>query len=176
MEYYYTDGTTNYGPFTPEQLREKNITATTRVWHSGLSGWVAASEVPELASVITSTPPLSTPPPPSQTTQTTYSSPGMGNIPNKPPKTWLVESILVTLFCCLPFDIAGIIFASRVESKFYAGDYAGAWQASQDAGRWTRIGFFLGLAVLILYVIYIVWIVIWASNNGGDFEQIIPNF
>jgi len=34
----------------------------------------------------------------------------------KPPKSWLVESILVTLFCCLPFGIAGIVNASRVES------------------------------------------------------------
>ena len=34
---------------------------------------------------------------------------------NTPPKNWLVESILVTLFCCLPLGIAGIINASKVE-------------------------------------------------------------
>lgn len=28
------------------------------------------------------------------------------------PKTWMAESILVTVFCCLPFGIAGIVFAS----------------------------------------------------------------
>jgi len=32
-----------------------------------------------------------------------------------PPKNWLVESILVTLFCCLPLGIAGIINASKEE-------------------------------------------------------------
>ena len=36
------------------------------------------------------------------------------------PKNWLVESILVTIFCCLPFGIAGIVFASQVNSKFAA--------------------------------------------------------
>jgi len=58
--------------------------------------------------------------------------------PPQPPKNWLVESILVTLFCCLPFGIAGIIFATQVNSKWTAGDYNGALQASKDAGKWTK--------------------------------------
>ena len=44
-----------------------------------------------------------------------------------PPKNWLVESILVTIFCCLPFGIAGIVFASQVNSKWAAGDYNGGY-------------------------------------------------
>ena len=35
-----------------------------------------------------------------------------------PPKTWLVESILVTLFCCLPFGVVAIVNSSKVESHF----------------------------------------------------------
>ncbi|MBS1731177.1 MAG: CD225/dispanin family protein [Bacteroidetes bacterium] len=70
-----------------------------------------------------------------------------------PPKNWLVESILVTLFCCLPFGIAGIIFATQVNTKFQVGDYAGALQASKDAGKWTKIGFFIGIAGIVLYII-----------------------
>src|ERR1700759_2376433 len=68
------------------------------------------------------------------------------------PKNWLVESILVTLFCCLPFGIAGIVFASQVNSKWSVGDYNGAMQASKDAGKWTKIGFFIGLGVIVLYL------------------------
>lgn len=67
------------------------------------------------------------------------------------PKNWLVESILVTIFCCLPFGIAGIVFASKVNSLFDTGDYEGALKASKDAGKWTKIGFFIGLAVIIIY-------------------------
>ena len=75
------------------------------------------------------------------------------NPPSAPPKNWLVESILVLVFCCLPFGIAGIVFASQVNSKWAAGDYAGAVQASKDAAKWTKIGFFVGLACAILYCI-----------------------
>ncbi len=72
-----------------------------------------------------------------------------------PPKNWLVESILVTLFCCLPFGIVGIIFASQVSTKHASGDHTGALQASKDAGKWTKIGFFVGIAVYVLYLLFI---------------------
>ena len=65
----------------------------------------------------------------------------------------MVESILVTLFCCLPFGIAGIVNASKVESKFYAGDIAGAKRASDEAGKWTKVSFFIGIGVVVLYAI-----------------------
>jgi hypothetical protein len=69
------------------------------------------------------------------------------------PKNWLLESILVTIFCCLPFGIVGIIFASQVNAKYDAGDYAGALRASADAGKWTKIGFIIGLVVIVLWII-----------------------
>ena len=81
-----------------------------------------------------------------------YQQPQQPQQPLTPPKNWLVESILVTLFCCLPFGIAGIVFAAQVNSKFAAGDYAGALQSSKDAAKWTKIGFWIGLAVIILYL------------------------
>lgn len=70
------------------------------------------------------------------------------------PKNWLVESILVTLFCCLPFGIAGIVFASQVNTRFASGDYEGALQASQNAAKWTKIGFWIGIAVIILSIVF----------------------
>jgi hypothetical protein len=76
-------------------------------------------------------------------------------IPPVRPKNWLVESILVTIFCCLPFGVAGIVFAAQVNSKYDAGDYDGAVKSSKEAGKWTKIGFFVGLAVLALYLIFI---------------------
>lgn len=72
------------------------------------------------------------------------------------PKTWLVESILVTLFCCLPFGIAGIVNAANVSSRFSAGDIEGAERASQQAGKWTKIGFWIGVIVIIIYIIAMV--------------------
>jgi hypothetical protein len=76
-----------------------------------------------------------------------------GEVPSAKPKNWLVESILTTLFCCLPFGIAGIIFAAQVNSKYAAGDYEGALIASNNAEKWTKIGFFVGLAIIIINVV-----------------------
>lgn len=77
------------------------------------------------------------------------------------PKTWLVESILVTLFCCLPFGIVGIINAANVSSKFSVGDIEGAKIASQQAGKWTKWAFWAGLiGGLIYFVVMIVMIAI----------------
>ena len=69
------------------------------------------------------------------------------------PKTWMAESILVTVFCCLPFGIAGIVFASKVSALYAAGNYEAALQASKDAGKWTKIGFIVGLVVIVLYLL-----------------------
>lgn len=75
---------------------------------------------------------------------------------NVQPKSWLVESILVTLFCCLPLGIAGIVYAAKVNSLWTQGQQEAAIEASRKAGKWTKIGFGIGLAVIILYVLFFV--------------------
>lgn len=72
---------------------------------------------------------------------------------NVQPKTWLVESILVTLFCCLPFGIVGIINAAKVNSLYASGNIEAAQQASATAAKWTKIGFIVGIVVIIVYAI-----------------------
>lgn len=85
----------------------------------------------------------------------------------QPPKNWLVESILVTIFCCLPFGIVGIINASKVESKFFAGDVDGAALAAAEARKWVVIGFWIGISVIVLYLIFIGTTLFFAAKNGG---------
>lgn len=88
------------------------------------------------------------------------------------PKNWLIESILVTIFCCLPFGIVGIINAAQVNSKYASGDYNGALKASQEAGKWTKIGFWIGIGVIALYMIAVFLFgasAFWASQQDGDF-------
>lgn len=72
---------------------------------------------------------------------------------NLQPKTWLVESILVTLFCCLPFGIVGIVNAAKVNSLYASGNIEAAQQASATAAKWTKIGFIVGIVVIIVYAI-----------------------
>ena len=92
-------------------------------------------------------------------------------IPEPKPKNWLVESILATIFCCLPFGIAGIVFATQVNSKYDAGDYAGALQASKEAGKWTKVSFWIGLGLIIALAIFLFffggWAYYMAKRNGS---------
>jgi len=67
------------------------------------------------------------------------------------PKNYLVESILVTIFCCLPLGIVGIINASKVNSAFENGDVEGANRAAAEAKKWVKYGFIAGLVVAVLY-------------------------
>jgi len=65
---------------------------------------------------------------------------------------YLVQAILVTLFCCLPFGIVAIVFASQVNARVQAGDMRGALSASQSAKTWCWISFGIGLAAIAAYV------------------------
>ncbi len=96
------------------------------------------------------TPPAPTPPRPPFPQNPV--SPASSQIP-PPPKNWLIESIATTLLCCLPLGIVGIINAAKVDGMYKAGDYAGAQKASQVAAKWTKIAFFTGIGVYIIYFI-----------------------
>ncbi|MDC7997795.1 CD225/dispanin family protein [Gilvibacter sediminis] len=90
----------------------------------------------------------------------------MEQIQNKP-KNYLVESILVTIFCCLIFGIIGIVNAAKVNSEYEAGNIEGALAASKQARTWTLWGFIIGiLQYVIVAIIYFV-IGIAALGNWG---------
>jgi uncharacterized membrane protein YvbJ len=57
---------------------------------------------------------------------------------------YLVQAILVTVFCCLPLGIPAIVFASQVNSKLAAGDATGAVESSEKAKQFCWIAFILG--------------------------------
>lgn len=157
-KYFYTDGKEKFGPFTIEELKGKNIERDTKVWFEEIKDWTPAGEITELSSIFSATPPpisanTVTPPPPPQQTSTGFNT---QNAPLVPPKTWLVESILVTVMCCMPFGVVGIINATKVEGKFYAKDYIGAQKASDDAGKWVKWGAGTGLAFIIIYFLFMI--------------------
>ena len=60
---------------------------------------------------------------------------------------YLVPAILCTLFCCLPFGIAGILFAVQANSKVQQGDIDGAAAAASKAKLMCLLGFVLGLII-----------------------------
>ena len=67
--------------------------------------------------------------------------------------SYLVQAILVTLFCCLPFGIVSIVYAAQVNGKIAAGDYRGAMDSSQKAKTWMWVSFGLGLAGTLIWLL-----------------------
>ena len=68
----------------------------------------------------------------------------------------LAKSILVTLFCCLPFGIVAIVFSSQVDGKLAGGDVSGAREASDKANFWCNLSIGLGLVAAALYFFLVI--------------------
>lgn len=66
------------------------------------------------------------------------------------PPSFLVWSILATIFCCLPFGIVAIVKSAKVESLYIQGDYGQSLQASNDAKKWCIISAVVGIVVSII--------------------------
>jgi hypothetical protein len=79
--------------------------------------------------------------------------------PSQPPQNYLVWAILTTLFCCLPFGIAAIVFATQVNSKWAMGDVNGAMDASRRARTFSIVSAALGVAGIALGAILFVFLV-----------------
>ena len=121
----------------------------------------------------------SNPPPPApgsgpgqwQPDQPSYGQPGQygggyAQTPGTPPPNYLVWAILSTILCCLPLGIASIVFAAQVNSKWAAGDVAGAQDSSRKARQFAIWSAVAGLIVGVLYLIFVVIAV--GSDSNGD--------
>ena len=60
--------------------------------------------------------------------------------------------------------IVGIVYASRVSSLLKSGNYAEAVEASKNAGKWTKIGFIVGLVATLLYIAFLAVYTFMASS------------
>jgi ABC-type Fe3+ transport system permease subunit len=80
-----------------------------------------------------------------------------------PPPNYLVFSILVTIFCCL-IGVVSIIYAAQVNSKWSAGDYAGAVESSKNAKKWAWITLGIGIFVGILSLVFGVFAGLMSRN------------
>ena len=129
MKFYIVINGEQKGPFDINELRAQGITKDTLVWKEGYAGWVKAESVPELAGLFTTPPQFD-----AQFSSPRYAMGGesMGVMP----KTWLVESIIACVLCCLPLGIAALVNAADVESCYRVGRYSEAVRKSQNAKNW----------------------------------------
>lgn len=87
----------------------------------------------------------------------------------RPPKTWLTEAILATIFCCVPLGIIGIVNAAKVESTFRDGNITQSKEYSQKAAKFVKLGFWIGLGAGIIYIILIIIFALSDASSSSDF-------
>lgn len=165
-KFYYSDGVNELGPFSYEELKQKKITKDHLVWFAPMKEWQPAGSVDELKGLFTSIN-ISKPTKPSSPTE-------IGNISQKPnfgntdtpdildsqstferPTNYLWQSIVVTIISScnifsLPFAIAGIVNATKVNPAYSSGDYARAERASKMAKQWTTVAFVIWCVYFVL--------------------------
>lgn len=67
--------------------------------------------------------------------------------------TWLWQSIVATLFCCLPAGVVGIVFAAQANSAKNMGDVATAQEKARLAKIWTLVSVGVGLVFIVLFLV-----------------------
>lgn len=158
MKFYVAVNGEKLGPFEEQKLLSNGVTATTLVWCEGMPNWMPAGTIPELSYLFEGM----VPPAPTMSQQ--------NNAQPFMPKTWLVESILATLFCCLPFGIVAIVKSTKVQPLFFEGRYEEAREASRSAKKWVILA---ALSSVIVYILYVVFI---AAVGIGAFALDTANF
>ncbi len=87
------------------------------------------------------------------------------------PDTYLWQSIVVTILCCLPLGIGALINSTQVESRFMRGDIVGA----QNASRYAK-NFCIASLVSVLVIAVIYWILILFGIFAGGFNEIFNQY
>ncbi len=83
-----------------------------------------------------------------------------------PVRTYLWQSLVATLLCCLPTGAVALVHASVAQNRLQSGDLDGARQASARARRWCVVSLVAFAAVLLLYLVAVVIIVAVAQRRS----------
>ena len=145
-----------YGPKDEAEVREwiqqGRLNALSQIKKVGEDEWVSLGSRPEFTAQQSDTataPPLPAGP----------SAPPTYQIP-----TYLAQSILVTLCCCLPVGIPAIVYASRIDNLMRMGQYAEAQECSRKAKMWCWISFGIGIPANI--IVFILQFTAEFANSG----------
>lgn len=79
----------------------------------------------------------------------------------QPPKDYVVESVLVTVFCCLLTGLAALLYSHETRAALSRGDVAQAQAASKKAQSLVLLSLVLGLFVSFSWVVYVLVALYW---------------
>ena len=151
MKYYYVKNGQQAGPVEESELIGLGVTQDTLVWCNGMAEWTKAGKVSALAYL------FATPSHPVEESAA-YSNgqPNAGVTSTYPVSAkWLVFSILAVCWCSY-FGIPGIVWWAISRSRYGQGKYEEAANAAYVSEKWAKIGFWIGLAQVIIYLICVI--------------------
>lgn len=76
--------------------------------------------------------------------------------PSSCPNNYLWLSILVTILCCMPFGIVGIVYSTKVDSSWNSGNYDAAVNYSNKARNWSLVGMAVTAVISLIYILAVV--------------------
>lgn len=145
-EYYYlNERKEQQGPVGAEELMRTGVGPNTLVWREGLTRWTPAGDVAELNALFLRREPAKGSAPLSYPSRSSNAGGAMSK-----PNNWLVVSILVTLFCCLPGGVVAIIYAAKVDNLWNSGQHEEATKAARTARTLCLASICVGLVLFIL--------------------------
>ncbi|MBE9487634.1 MAG: CD225/dispanin family protein [Bacteroidetes bacterium] len=160
LTYYFIDPDGKQSePVDKEYFKLNGVNPVTWIWFEGLPEWIEAREIPSLTPFISTMTPESF----SKIENNKLTKKDL-EYPTKrksksclKPKSWLFESILVTLLCFMPFGIVAIIYSSRISILWKHEKYAEAIENTYKARIWIRWSIFTLLMILValLFVMYV---------------------
>lgn len=160
MQWYYSEGGMQRGPVSQEELlamvANGQLGRHELVWREGMAQWQSFAEVDDLRPPsLSGAPPLPVAPPIPASTyppfpQSAAGGAGGAYVPSgglTQVSSYLWQSIVLTLLCCMPFGIVAIVYASKVDSLVAQGDLNRAFAASKSAKTWCWVALGTGLLI-----------------------------
>ena len=157
MTWFYSKYGQQLGPISDQELDNKSkngdLCATDLVWKEGMTDWKPLGEVFHFSSE--HMPPKIPPVPvPVDGNAMMPQPPIHSSVPIRPNiPTYLWQSIVATLLCCMPFGVVAIVYAAKVDSLIAVGDYVGAQSASDSAKIWVGVSAGIFLLMFVGYFI-----------------------
>ncbi|XP_041466109.1 proline rich transmembrane protein 1B-like [Lytechinus variegatus] len=89
------------------------------------------------------------------------------------PDDHFIFALLVTIFCCLPLGVVAILKSVNVKTRYNAGDFTGAEQASKGASKWAKIALVTGILFNIAWIVAVcVYYFLFVKAVTSAFESL----
>ncbi len=175
MKYFAMIDGEQVGPLQLHDLPAAGVRPDTYVWCKGMTDWRRAREVADISRfyrqrISSIMHPAPAPPAATETNTPAQEATGMprfdrflqqsdnplpqGKLPepdyNLPPRTMLVESVILTVFCFPLTGFVAIYYAVMTRREWSNGNKKEAHEYSRRAKMWAGITFFLGMMLYAL--------------------------